>query len=104
MGAAPLLKQPLPRPYEKRQVTAPEQPSTSAKTPLSSLSYSSVSDTGSLDSVQPDIGPPTPSRIIGTPGKKKGKWYVVIVGRKTGIFDDWCVIHPFPVSFLIKHY
>lgn len=30
----------------------------------------------------------TPTHLVQTPGKR-GKWYVVICGRRTGVFDDW---------------
>ena len=32
---------------------------------------------------------PTPTRLVSTWGANKAKWYTVIVGRRTGIFDDW---------------
>jgi hypothetical protein len=34
----------------------------------------------------------TPTQVVQVPGSKKSHWYVVIVGRHTGIFDDWWVI------------
>jgi hypothetical protein len=46
-----------------------------------------------------DVDPPTPRRLVGTPGRVKSKWYVVIVGRKTGVFDDWYVVRS--RSFLV---
>ena len=46
-----------------------------------------TSDSCPSTSVRPE--PPTPSRLVSTPGAKKSKWYVVLVGRRTGIFDDW---------------
>jgi hypothetical protein len=33
--------------------------------------------------------PRQPSRLVSTPGAKKPKWYAVVVGRRTGVFDDW---------------
>jgi len=30
-----------------------------------------------------------PTRLVSTPGANKVKWYAVVVGRRTGIFDDW---------------
>lgn len=30
-----------------------------------------------------------PTRLMETPGRSKNKFYVVLVGRRTGVFDDW---------------
>jgi hypothetical protein len=32
---------------------------------------------------------PTPTRLVSTWGANKTKWYTVITGRRTGIFDNW---------------
>jgi hypothetical protein len=49
----------------------------------------STSDTYPSTPARPRPEPQTPSHLVSTPGAKKPKWYVVISGRRTGIFDDW---------------
>src|SRR5882762_3478970 len=53
----------------------------------SNVTPSSTSDSCPSTSVHPE--PPTPSHLVSTPGAKKSKWYVVLVGCRTGIFDNW---------------
>jgi hypothetical protein len=44
---------------------------------------------GSSLSTHAPLGPPTPARLVSTPGTVKPKWYAVVVGQRTGVFDDW---------------
>lgn len=37
----------------------------------------------------PAINPHRPTRLLGIRGQAKNKWYAVIIGRRTGVFDDW---------------
>jgi hypothetical protein len=37
----------------------------------------------------PAPAPATPRRLVQVDGANKNRWYTVIVGRRTGIFDDW---------------
>src|ERR1700691_1642184 len=53
-----------------RIFTPPTSPSSSRFTPL-----------------RPE--PQMPSRLVSTPGASKTRWYAVVVGRRTGVFDDW---------------
>ena len=63
--------------------------------PMSTTSANNSSSTTSTSASQ--TTPPRgssqstryPSRLMETPGRNKNKFYVVVVGRRTGIFDDW---------------
>jgi len=59
--------------------------------PVVASPNTSLPNSGSVErnsNVHPPT-PPTPRRVIGTPRKNKKKWYAVVVGRRTGIFEDW---------------
>jgi hypothetical protein len=88
--AGAVSEQLLPRSSEELKVTTqqPSVPSESSNMLSSSPSCSRISNVGSVRHDM-SINPATPCRLISSPRKSKKKWYAVIVGRQTGVFDDW---------------
>jgi hypothetical protein len=37
----------------------------------------------------------TPTQMVAGVGRRKNNWYSVIVGRRTGVFNDWQVFRAF---------
>jgi hypothetical protein len=58
----------------------------------SSITTSAVPTTGQRSSSATSQYPSaTPTRIVAGVGRKKNNWYSVVVGRRTGVFNDWQV-------------
>lgn len=74
--------------------THPSQPSTPSRSAPTSARNNSSTPSRSTSRPMTPVATPSrsvhhPSRMMETPGRTKNKFYVVVVGRRTGVFDDW---------------
>ena len=69
---------------QTNSLSSTESSITTSTAPITSQSSSSATS---------QYPPATPTRMVAGVGRRKNNWYSVIVGRCTGVFNDWQVFH-----------
>jgi hypothetical protein len=84
-------------PYRQLNTTAPVGSAVCLNTSISLSTESAVTTSTAAtpttsqrgEGSEPMQHPQIPIRLVQFHGRKHKNWYVVIVGRRTGVFDDW---------------